>query len=256
MIPALPTRFLTLPLAHRGLHDIGAGRPENSRAAVRAAVENGYGIEIDVQLTADGHAVVFHDDTLDRLTRATGPVAARKAAELARIDLRHGSEGIPTLDEVLECVAGRVPLLVEIKDQDGALGPDVGALESAVASALDAYDGDVAVMSFNPHSVSAMQALSPTIPRGLTTEDFTASPDWPVPEPRLAELAEIPDYDRVGASFISHNRNHLAQPRVRELKDDGAAILCWTVRTREQEENARRIADNITFEGYLPERRA
>ena len=251
MIPVLPESFRTIPIAHRALHDAAEGRPENSRAAVRAAVAAGYGIEIDLQLSRDGQAMVFHDYVLDRLTDAAGDVAGRDAADLQQIPLKHDSEGIPTLRDVLEIVAGRVPLLVELKDQDGALGSKVGPLERAVARDLQGYRGDVAVMSFNPHSVAALRGLLPFVPRGLTTEDFTAEPDWPVAEAHRAELSAIPHYDRVGACFVSHHHKQLAMGRVAELKSDGAVILCWTVRSPEEEAAARKVADNVTFEGYL-----
>ena len=246
----LPEVFLTVPLAHRALHDVTQGRPENSRAAALLAIEHGYGIEIDVQLTSDGRAVVFHDDTLDRLSEGVGPVRRRTLRDLQTLRLRGSREVVPELGEFLALVDGQVPLLVEIKDQDGALGPDVGELEAAVAQALDGYDGPVAVMSFNPHSVAAMQTLLPDVPRGLVTEAFRPG-TWPVPEERLAALRPIPDFDRVGACFISHDRRDLEAAPVQEIKGRGYPILCWTVRSPEQEAEARRVADNVTFEGYL-----
>ena len=255
MMPTLPEGFRTHPLAHRALHDLRDGRPENSRAAVAAAVAQGFGIEIDVQLTADGTAVVFHDYDLSRLTAAKGPVRQHTASDLAGIALNGGTEGIPRLQDILHIVAGQVPLLVEIKDQDGALGPDVGPLEAAVARAIDGYRGDIAVMSFNPHSVMAMQTLAPDVPRGLTTDPFRRIA-WSVPAARLKELSAIPDYDRVGASFISHKHGDLGNPRVADLKSRGAAILCWTVRSPDEDRKARLVAHNVTFEGYLPERTA
>lgn len=251
MTPGLPDGFCRLPIAHRALHDLADGRPENSRAAVAAAVARGYGIEIDVQLTADGEAMVFHDYDLPRLTGAAGLLRERRAAELAGTVLKGGKEGIPRLTEVLEAVGGRVPLVIEIKDQDGKLGPDVGPLETAVARAIAGYRGELAVMSFNPHSMAIMQSLAPEVPRGLTTDPFRRV-NWPVPAARLKELQSIPDYDRVGASFISHKHDDLGNARVAELKRAGAAILCWTVRSPEQDRAARRVADNVTFEGYLP----
>lgn len=251
MIPPLPESFRQAAIAHRGLHDINAGRPENSRAAMRAAIAAGYGIELDVQLSADGRAMVFHDHDLGRLTGAAGLLCDHDAATLAGIALKGSDEGIPTLEEILRLVEGQVPLLVEIKDQDGELGPEVGALETAVAEALDEYTGDVAVMSFNPNSMLAMQTLAPGVPRGQTTEDFLRSPDWPVPKDRLEALSRIADYQRVGACFISHNHRHLEMSRVTELKAEGATILCWTIRSPEEEAVARRVADNVTFEGYL-----
>jgi glycerophosphoryl diester phosphodiesterase len=255
MRPPLPPAFLAAPIAHRALHDRSARRPENSRAAVRAAVAAGYGIEVDVQPSADGQAMVFHDATLDRLTAARGPVAARTAAELGAIRLRDADDGIPTLREVLDLVDGRVALLIEVKDQDGAMGPAVGPLEAAVAAALEGYDrGPVAVMSFNPHSVAAMARLAPQVPRGLVTSAYRAA-NWPeLPAAVRRRLRGIPDYDRAGASFISHEARDLGRPRVAELKAQGAAILCWTIRSPAAEAEARKVADNVTFEGYLAAR--
>jgi glycerophosphoryl diester phosphodiesterase len=249
--PALPPALLRLPIAHRGLHDRARGVIENSRAAAAAAIAAGYAIELDLQLSADGRAIVFHDHALNRLTPETGPVALRSAAELARIPLTGGAETIPTFAEFLALVAGRVPLLIEIKDQDGAMGPAVGALEAAVAADLAGYDGPAAVMSFNPHSVAAMARLAPGLPRGLTTSAFDPE-DWaPLPAAVCDRLRDIPDYDAVGARFISHEWHDLARPRVAELAAAGAAILAWTIRSPEAEAAARRIAQNVTFEGYL-----
>ncbi|MFG6594592.1 glycerophosphodiester phosphodiesterase family protein [Sulfitobacter sp. 1A13368] len=247
----LPAAFLNIPLAHRALHDLAAGRPENSRAAVRAAVDAGLGIEIDLQLSADGKPMVFHDYGLERLTAEQGAVRLRDANALAAIPLRGGDEGIPTLEDILDIVAGRVPLLVEFKDQDGAMGPDVGALEAAAAELLGRYQGDLAVMSFNPHSVRALARLLPEVPRGLTTSAYRPD-EWPLPEATCDQLREIPDYADSGSCFISHEADDLNRPRVAELKAEGAAVLCWTIRSQAEEEIARQVAQNVTFEDYLP----
>ena len=247
----LPKAFLERPIAHRALHDISDARPENSLAAIRAAIKEGYGIEIDVQLSADHQAVVFHDDDLDRLTDYAGPIRQRTAAELSRIQLQSGSETIPTLFDALRLVGGHVPLLIEIKDQNGALGPEVGALEQAVADALKDYGGLVAVMSFNPHSVTAFGRAAPNVPRGLVTSPFREH-HWPnVPADRRAELAAIPHLETSGAGFISHQGDDLTSPIIARIKSKGFPILCWTVRSPEEEALARTIADNVTFEGYL-----
>lgn len=247
----LPADFLRLPLAHRALHDRSAGRPENSPAAIRAAVEAGYGIEIDVQGTRDGQAVVFHDEWMERLTEATGFVKDYSAAELGKITLRDSTDTIPTLPDVLEMVAGRAPLLIEIKDQTDRMAETDGRLEAAVARALQGYAGPVAVMSFNPHAVATMASLAPDIPRGLTTAAYDHEGWAPLSPARCDELREIADYDRVGACFISHEAADLARPRVADLKSKGAAILTWTIKSPEAEAEARKIAQNITFEGYL-----
>jgi glycerophosphoryl diester phosphodiesterase len=247
---ALPAAFLARPIAHRALHDRTAGRPENSRAAVRAAVDAGYGIEIDLQPDADMVPMVFHDYDLKRLTGRAGRIRGHTAAELGRMALLGTDETIPTLAEVLDIVAGRVPLLIEIKEQDGALGPNIGPLEAATVAALKGYTGPVALMSFNPHSIAEIFRLAPDLPRGLTTSSYTPD-DWPLtPAARRDELREIPDYDRVGSSFISHEARGLARPRVAALKAAGAAVLCWTIRSPEAEAAARQIAQNVTFEGY------
>ncbi len=113
--------FLRLPIAHRGLH--GPGVPENSMAAFRAAIAAGYGIECDIQRASDGTALVFHDDDLPRLTGAEGLVSALGIDALSQLRIMGSAEPIPTLAELLDEVAGRVPLLIEIKDQSLRISP-------------------------------------------------------------------------------------------------------------------------------------
>ncbi|WP_405404213.1 glycerophosphodiester phosphodiesterase family protein [Paracoccus sp. Ld10] len=244
----LDPRFLTVPITHRGLH--GTGVPENSIAAAQAAIDAGYGIECDIQPGPDGVPLVFHDDRLDRLTGAQGLIAATDATTLSGLRLLGTDEPVPTLAQFLDLVAGQVPLLIEIKDQDGACGPDVGTLSVNVARALSGYDGPVAVMSFNPHMIAAFRAEAPDVPVGLTTCAF-AEADWSRIAPdRREELAQIRDFDAVGASFISHDKNDLDNPRVDALRAQGIPVLTWTIRSPSEEATARRAATNITFEGY------
>lgn len=245
----LPDCFRTVPLTHRALHDLKQGRPENSCVAIRAAVAAGYGIEIDVQLSADNAAMVFHDYQLERLTGAAGPVRMQSAATLGGIALTGGDEGIPSLPEVLDLIAGQVPLVIELKDQDGGMGPNIGPLEDATADALQGYGGDIAVMSFNPYAVARLSELLPDIPRGLVTSAFRYK-DWPLSKATCDHLRDIPDYDRVHACFVSHEVDDLDRARVADLKSQGAMICCWTVRSAAIEAKAREVADNITFEGY------
>jgi glycerophosphoryl diester phosphodiesterase len=247
----LSPSFFARPITHRALHDRKAGRVENSIKSIQAALDAGYGIEIDVQLTSDGHAMVFHDDLLDRLTSETGPVSDRTRAELEAITLTDDGGTIPALDKVLKLIAGQVPLVIEIKDQDGAMGTDVGPLEEAVCKELETYSGDVALMSFNPHAVAACATLAPDIPRGIVTSSYQAM-FWPELSDGVRDrLRDIPDYDRTGACFISHEASDLDRARVADLKSKGAQILCWTIRSAKAEAEARRIVDNVTFEGYL-----
>ena len=245
----LPAGFLARPFAHRGLHDRAAGRVENGPAAFAAAVAAGYGIECDVQLAGDGEAMVFHDATLDRLTDATGPVRARSAKALGAIALSGGGETIPTLEALLALVAGRVPLLVEIKDQGGRLDPTgVGPLEARVAAVLAGYAGPVAVMSFNPASVAEMARLAPELPRGIV-----AGGDYgPLPAAQAAALHDMAAAEAVGAAFVSVHHRALPSPRSRALRAAGVAVLCWTIRTPTDAATVAPHADAITFEGFAP----
>lgn len=248
---ALPEPFLRLPLCHRGYHDAQKGVIENSPSAFAAAIAAGYGIELDIQLSADGQAVVFHDETLDRVAEAQGPVLARSAAELGRIRLKGSADTIPTFAETLALVAGRAPLLVELKDQSGTMTGTDGALDRATVAALKGYQGPVALMSFNPDTVACLAALAPDLPRGLTTCSWENPEDIAMVGPaRAADLRAIPDYLRTGSSFISHDLADLDRPRVAELKAAGAHILSWTIRSPSDEARARKIVHNITFEGY------
>ncbi|MGL6209469.1 MAG: glycerophosphodiester phosphodiesterase family protein [Paracoccaceae bacterium] len=247
---SLPSPFLTTPIAHRGYHNRSRGIVENSASAIAAAVTAGYGIEIDLQLSSDGQAMVFHDETLDRLTAETGPLNAHSAAALAKIPLKGTTDTIPTLSQILNLIQGRVPLLIEVKDQTNAMAPTDGRLEAATAAALKDYQGPVALMSFNPHSIAHLAHLAPHLPRGLTTSAYDPT-DWhPLPAVTCAHLRDIPDYDATQSSFISHEARDLSRPRVAALKAQGAAVLCWTIRSPAAEAEARHIAENITFEGY------
>lgn len=247
---ALPDSFLRLPIAHRAYHDRAARRPENSRAAIRAAMDAGYAIEIDIQPSGDGMPMVFHDYDLRRLTGRPGRIRGLTAAELGALPLLDADEGIPTLAEVLALVGGQVPLLIEIKDQDGGMGPDVGPLEAAVAEALRDYRGDVALMSFNPHSVAALAEHAPDRPRGITTSAYRDA-DWPFLSARVRDvLRDIPDLERTGSSFVSHEASDLDRPLLQTLKCDGIHILTWTIRSPEAEAKAREVARNVTFESY------
>jgi glycerophosphoryl diester phosphodiesterase len=238
------------------MHDVPNGVQENSRPSFEAAIKHGYGIELDLQMSADGEAMVFHDYALDRLTHESGPIQMRTAAELREVRLKIGNDPILDLPELLQLVNGQVPLLIELKDQDGGIGPNVGRLENRVAELLANYRGDAVVMSFNPHSMMVMSEIAPNIPRGLTTCDFNTEFWSMLPRKRAEELAAIPDFDRVRACFISHDHRLLDAAPVTALKARGVPLLCWTVRSAEQEIKARRLADNITFEGYIPTKRS
>lgn len=251
----LAPSFFDRPIAHRGLHDRASGVIENSMSAVRAAVEAGFGIEIDLQPSSDLTPMVFHDYMLDRLTGRGGAVASKTTQALEQIPLSGSRDTIPKLKDVLSEVAGRVPMLIEIKDQDMRLGPNVGAFQDHVCDVLADYDGPFGVMSFNPHAIAQVKSRAPDFPIGLVTDPFRAA-DWPnVPEDRRNELACIPDAERLGLDFISHLQSDLDNAEVARLKAKGMPVFCWTIRSEVDSARALKVADNITFEGYLPARR-
>ncbi|PIB22889.1 phosphodiesterase [Amylibacter kogurei] len=243
--------FFTKPISHRTLHDIADGRPENSFEGAQAAIDAGYAIEIDLQLSSDGIAMVFHDYDLERLTGQKGFVQNMSAAELSQIQLLHGERAIPKFDDFLNVIDGRVPLLVELKAQNLTLDEETDDMVNAVKACVDGYTGPLAFMSFNPHMIETFALVLPEYPRGLVTDPYTQK-DWPmIADDRRETLAKIPDYERVGASFISHNVNDLQSDAVAKIKAKGGAVFCWTVRSKEQEQDARKIAQNVTFEKYL-----
>ena len=249
-MPALDPAFLKTPIAHRALHDASKGVFENCRSAIIAAIEHGYAIEIDLQLSADGRAMVFHDDTLDRLTDKRGDVSDYTAAELSRIKVGSGQDVIEPLEDILHLIDGRVPLLIELKDQSRQLSQTDGRLEQATIDALSLYHGPVAVMSFNPHMIATMAKLSSDLPLGLTTGSFM-DPSWGIDAERIAHLSQIADFDPTRYSFVSHFALELTAPCIQKLREQGTAIFTWTIRSPEAEAIARQTVDNITFEGYL-----
>lgn len=249
---SLPDAFLNRPLAHRGYHGVSKGRPENSAAAIAEACNQGYGVELDVQLAADGVAVVFHDYTLDRTTTETGDVCNRSSRELAQIPLRHGAGTIPLLSEIPSIASLDCPLLIELKDQaaQGGRAANKGLVQ-AVARSLEGYSGPIALMSFSFEIVRSLARIFPDIPRGLTSERKLPGVEMPtsdVMESRDRLRMEI--LEQTGASFVSHDFRDLNDPFVKMVKDSGRSVLCWTAKSPEDEAAARRIADNITFEKY------
>lgn len=233
--------FLTRrPIAHRGLHDASAGRIENSLPAFEAAIERDFAIELDVQLSADGVAMVFHDSALDRLTGENGPVADRTALELGAIEISGSRDRIPTLAEVLTLVAGRVPVVIEMKDN----APRNRELALAVAGDLVGYSGPVAVMSFIHLLLSEFKHSGSPVPFGLTAEGIG----------KIA-FAEHEKALPLGISFISYLVRALPNHFIEHVRKDlGLPVITWTVRTPEEVEATRRYADQMTFEGFDPDR--
>jgi glycerophosphoryl diester phosphodiesterase len=229
----------TRAYAHRGLH--GAGRVENSRAAFRAAIDAGFGIELDVQMSHDGEAFVFHDAVLDRLTHDTGPVSERRAAELSEIKLRGTDETIPKIAEVLSLIDGKVPLLIEVKAEHGP----VGGLCLAVRRALEGYRGQVAIMSFNPQVGRWFRDHAPRLVRGLVVTENRARK---LPDRVRGALARGVSLWRAKPEFLAYDIRDLPSRFAARQRRRGLPILTWTVREADQERTAAAHADEIIFE--------
>jgi glycerophosphoryl diester phosphodiesterase len=231
------------PIAHRGLHR-GAAVPENSLLAFQHAIEAGFAIEMDVRLSGDGNVYAFHDDTLGRLTGVDVPFHAADQTCLASLRLLNSDQHIPRLEEVLELVAGRVPLLVEIKTRG-----EVGPLESCVAALLAVYRGQFAVQSFHPFSVAWFRRHVPGMLRGQLAGDFRgAELSWP----RKLALRRMWFNAVSRPHFIAYDVRCLPQPRVAQARRRGLPVLAWTVDSAGKLDAARRHADNIIFEGIRP----
>ena len=227
---SLPTAFQAAPIAHRGLWR-GGGAPENSLAAFDAACRAGYGIELDVRLSADGESMVFHDDTLERLTASAGLVEEQTADELKALRLLGCGETIPGLAEVLGVIDGRAPLLVELKTPAG----QEGLLERRVAELLADYAGPVAVLSFNAEALAWLASHAPDLRRGLNA----------------ATPAQLANAERARADFLSVQLDLAGHDVVQGWRRMGEA-LAWTCRSPADLHRVSPLVENVMFEGFIP----
>ena len=235
------------PVAHRGLHDSAAGIVENTESAVQAALDGNYAIEVDLQLTGDGEAVVFHDETLDRLMQAQGRVIDCTASELQTMAFKVGQDRIQTLGELLEQVAGKATLVLEIKSHRNNLGP----LERRVIDVLKDYDGPAAVMSFDPGSIEIIRHSAPDITRGLVSERFDGTGEWAHlgTGERLCRRHLLTAW-QCRPHFINYDINALPAFAPQLARFLGLPLLTWTVRTKQHRATAQRWADTMVFEGF------
>ena len=249
-VPNAPDWLVRRPIAHRGLHERAAGRIENSPAAARAAIAGGFAIECDVQLTADGEAMVFHDFDLARLTGASGPVLERKAADVGALTLTGSEDSIPTLGAFLALIGGRVPLICEVKSRfDGDL-----RLADRVAAIAEGYKGPLAIKSFDPAVISHLRGQALDYPLGIVAEAAYDDAEWAdLSVDRKRDLAEMlhfadsrPDFLSYAVRDLPHAVPHLCRVAI------GIPVMTWTVRTPEQRQRAARWADQMVFEGFVP----
>ena len=239
------------PFAHRGLHDASAGVIENTGPAFTAAAAAGYGIETDLQISADGEAMVHHDDALGRLTEGTARLAELSAADIKAVRFKESSARILTLDELCELVAGRSTLLLELKSRfDGDL-----RLAKRTAEVMARYSGRFAIMSFDPDLIEAVRKTNPDLTRGMVAERHYSDAEWSqLPFWRKQSLAWLLHAPRSRPQFLAYSVQDLpAAPVSLARALCGLPLLTWTVRNEDNRRRAARYADQIIFEGWRPD---
>jgi glycerophosphoryl diester phosphodiesterase len=240
--------FITArPIAHRGLHDASRGIIENTASAFQAAIDKGYAIECDLQITRDGEAVLFHDDAVERVIDGTGLVRDMTAAEIKALDIRHSKDHVQTLAEMLAQVKGQVPLVIELKPQwDGD-----ERLAARTVAVMKGYQWPYCLMSYDPDVVAAIRRMSPETIRGIVAEkdlDYYAGTMAPSKLIELRTLAHLP---RSRPDFLSFHCEELPWAPVAAFRAGGKPVISWTIRSPEQARRTRRHSDQITFEGFL-----
>ena len=234
------TWLCTTPIAHRGLHN--SEKPENSLAAFKNACENGFPVELDVQIIDDGTLIVFHDNSLKRMTAHDGYVANLTSDKLSELHLAGTDETVPTFEKVLETVNGAVPMLIEIKNES-----KVGILEQKVIDVLASYGGDFAIESFNPYSLEYFRKNASGMIRGQLSMIMTkknmagAFRRYMFNSMRVAKIS-CPD-------FIAYNAADLPQKKLAKLD---LPTIAWTIKSNTEMEKAAPFADNIIFENFIP----
>ena len=245
-----PDWITARPVAHRGLHNNAAGVVENTASAFAAAIEGGFTIETDLQLSSDGEAMVHHDFALGRLTLGSRQLAAMTAAGLKEVPFKATGDRMMTLGELCAFVAGRVPMLIEVKSRfDGDL-----RLVRRTVEVVRGYSGPFALMSFDPAPIEAVRSLAPGIVRGIVAERTYKDSEWrALTDKQKRSLAFLLHFPRTQPHFIAYHVNDLPSPGpwiARHLLR--RPLLAWTVRTDETRKRAEHYADQMIFEGFRP----
>jgi glycerophosphoryl diester phosphodiesterase len=237
------------PIAHRGLHDTSSGVVENTGSAFSAAIAAGYGIETDLQISADSEAMVHHDDALGRLTEGGGLLEDMSAAQIKMVRFKTGTGRILTLAELCDLVSGRVPLLLELKSRFNA---DMRLAERAI-NVLASYRGPVALMSFDPALVEFLRYQGSSLLRGIVAERHYSHPEWDLlshsQKRNMSWLLHAP-WSR--PQFLAYSVKDLPAMPPLVARMMGLPLLTWTVRTADNRHVAARWADQIIFEGWRP----
>lgn len=247
-----PSWLVAKPIAHRGLHDKTNGIIENTLSAAEAAIAHGFPIELDVQLTADNEAIVFHDFDLDRLTGDKGRVVERKLSDLTPIAITgaKGGDKIPSLKVYLDKIAGRVPLVIEIKSK---FNGDM-TLTKRVCEIVADYKGPFVIKSFDPDIVETVRKIAPNVCRGIIAElHYASKTDDILSTEQKYKLANLLHFADSQPNFISWHVKDLpaAGPYLAKLLGN-IPVMTWTVRNPEDRARAEKYADQMVFEGFMP----
>jgi glycerophosphoryl diester phosphodiesterase len=245
-----PDWLTARPVAHRGLHDRARGIIENMPGAAQAAIDGNFSIECDIQLTADGEAMVHHDDALGRLTDGSGALLGMTTAQLKAVKFKDTPEQMMSLGDLCALVKGRVPLVIEVKSHfDGDR-----KLVTRMAEVLASYSGPAVGMSFDPDQVLALREKMPGLARGIVAERTYDEADWPEATPAQRRgMLHLRHAFRTRPHFVAYWVDALPAPAPRIARNVfGLPLLTWTVRTPAQRERAVRYADQMIFEGFRP----
>jgi len=238
-------RVFAPPVAHRGLWS-SAGPPENSLAAFEAACEAGYGIELDVQLSSDGEAMVFHDSDLRRMTGLAGRVSDFTAVELGDMTLAGTDEPIPSLADTLTLVGRRALVQVELKTPPGEVGP----LEQRVHEILIDHAGPVAVIGFNPYSHAWFADRHPKVLRGLDSYSYSGIDARRMAPDQRRAYAKLEHVAIARPHFLALSLDMLPSQEAARLRERGMPVVVWTVRSPAQWDKVKGCCDNLIFEGF------
>ena len=245
-----PDWLTARPVAHRGLHDRAHGVIENMPGAALAAIESNFAIECDIQLSADGEAMVHHDDALGRLTEGSGALLDLSSQALKAVKFKDTREKMMSLGDLCVLVRGRVPIVIEVKSHfDGDR-----KLVRRMAEVLGAYSGPAAGMSFDPDQVLALREIMPERPRGIVAERVYTEADWPqATTVQRKGMLHLKHALRTRPHFVAYWVNDLPAPAPWIARHVfGLPLLTWTVRTPDQRERAASYADQMIFEGFRP----
>ncbi len=247
MVISIMKQWLTSQyIAHRGLFD-NKTIPENTLASAKNAVDNGFGMELDVQMTTDGVLCVFHDDTLDRMTNTTGTVEEMSWDEVKDIKLLDTEHTIPTMQQWLDTVDGKSPMVIEIKTHK-----NIGVLETKLVEMLSHYNGDFVLESFNPFIVRWLRVHYPHLVTGQLSELYTDAPKLGKFTKWLLRNLKFLRYSK--AQFVAYDVTATAQLKKFQRIRKRIPIIVWTVKSQAQHDENRHLYDNMIFDSFVPTR--